>query len=91
MNILKKYTERIAKVVFTSNTREQDLCDLAPYAFKVPKGLELEYGDYVVMDCIHGLKTGVFIEYSNKRADRNLANKYVLSKIGEVTVFNYRN
>lgn len=92
MNILKSYTDKVAKIVFASKMDRDDFetAFYPTYAFTVPKEIEetLIPGDYVVIECVQGLKTGVFVEFSRKKIDIELATRPVVCKIPGYTVDN---
>lgn len=95
MNILKTYTNRVAKVIFAnimySSTFDQlDKFNTRMYAFLVPKDMQLQPGDFIVVNCSNGLQIAVFHSYSNKKQDIDMACKYVVSKISNLSVYNYQ-
>lgn len=95
MNILKTYTNKVAKVIFTnmmhSSTFDQlDRLNTRMYAFLAPKDMKLEPGDFVVVDCANGLQIAVFHSYSKNKQDIDIACKYIVSKVDDLSVYNYQ-
>lgn len=90
MNILKRYSNKIAKVVFGSKITKSTLENKAyiAYSFIVDKELgdNLSPGDYVAVECAKGLCIGMFIEFSDSKYDMKLATKPVICKIGNYNV-----
>lgn len=90
MNILKSYSMRVAKIVFASKMSREtfDYKEFNTYAFLCTSDLAktLSPGDFIVVDTRNGLHTGVFVEFSIKLKDINLASKHVICKIADYTV-----
>lgn len=90
MNILKRYTVKIAKIVFGSKISRQTLENRAyvSYAFIVDKDLAstLNPGDYVAVESMKGLFIGVFIGFSYSKYDMQIATKPIVCKIENYTV-----
>lgn len=90
MDILKRYTNVVAKIVFATrmsrNTFEERR--FATYAFLCRKDIrrKLEPGDFVVIETRNGLQIGVFVEFSHKEEDVNLASKEIICKISDYNV-----
>lgn len=94
MNILKNYKIKVANIMFgnyiTSIPKKPYL-----YAFRIPEDMELNVGDYVVVDCAQGLQVGVYVspmkyEKLPKRIRDNNYLKNIVAKVGDYNVNNYR-
>lgn len=94
MDILKNYTNKVATIIFANKiskeTFENGNSGFATYAFLVPKKMELYPGDYVIVECSTGLQVGVFYCYSNKLEDIEMAYRYIVSKLSDYSVYNYK-
>lgn len=90
MNILKNYINTVAKIVFATRMSRDTLKHrkFATYAFTCTEEVKqrLEPGDFVVVETKNGLQIGVFIEFSCKEEDANLASKPVVCTISDYTV-----
>lgn len=87
MNILRRYTQRIALIVFTSN--KNAICEarsnlynsnIREYAFLVDKDIDLKMGDVVVVEVRDSIQLATFTRYSNKKEHRRIAFKRILEK-----------
>lgn len=95
MDILKNYTNKVAKVIFanimhSSTFDKLDKLNTKMYAFLAPKDIKLKPGDFVVVNCGNGLQIAVFHSYSKSKQDIDIACKYIVSKVNDLSVYNYQ-
>ena len=95
MDILKTYTNKVAKVIFAnmmhpSTFNQLDKLNTRMYAFLVSKDMELNPGDFVVVDCANGLQIAIFYSYSTSKQDIDFACRYIISKVNDLSVYNYQ-
>lgn len=90
MDILKRYTNLVAKVVFATRMSRNTFEDkhYATYAFLCKKDIRrnLNLGDFVVVETRNGLQIGVFVEFSHKEEDINLASREIVCKVPNYNV-----
>lgn len=93
MDILKRYSSKVAKVIFANRMNKESFENASikfrTYAFLVPKEMKLHPGDFVVVDCSGGLQVAIFHCYSNKIEDIEMAYKYIVAKVSDYSVYNY--
>lgn len=96
MDIFTHYKNRVAKVIFMHNIGIEKFEDhlqrniYPEYSFTIPSDLKLEVGDYVAVSTRNGLQIAVFVRYSYKKEDKDMALAPLIGKVGNLTVYNYR-